>query len=68
MLDRPHLPSQIAVQDITYKVMVVGKTGVGKTSTVARLAGTEIPQVHNETPGKFKENHSFTSVYYCCLN
>ena len=36
-----------------YKVMLVGKTGVGKTSTVAKLTGADVPLSHNETPGEY---------------
>lgn len=51
LLERPHLPVHLNVEEVTYKVMVVGKAGVGKTSTVCRLTGSEVPLVHNETPG-----------------
>lgn len=51
LLDHPQLPSHLQLEEVTYKVMVVGKAGVGKTSTVSRLAGSEVPLSHNETPG-----------------
>ncbi|KAK7481381.1 hypothetical protein BaRGS_00027337 [Batillaria attramentaria] len=51
LLEHPHIPSHMHLEEVTYKVMVVGKAGVGKTSTVARLTGSEVPLTHNETPG-----------------
>ncbi|KAK7093380.1 ciliogenesis and planar polarity effector 2-like [Littorina saxatilis] len=51
LLDGPQIPSQLNVEEVTYKVMLAGKTGVGKTSTVAKLTGTDVPLTHNETPG-----------------
>ncbi|XP_011675035.2 ciliogenesis and planar polarity effector 2 [Strongylocentrotus purpuratus] len=34
-----------------YKLCLVGKTGVGKSSTVAKLCGQRVPTTHVETPG-----------------
>ena len=33
------------------KLFLVGKAGVGKTSTVARLSGRDVPPNHEETLG-----------------
>lgn len=51
LLENPYLPSHLSVDEECYKIFLVGKSGVGKTSTVARLTGAEVPQSHNETPG-----------------
>ncbi|XP_041378274.1 ciliogenesis and planar polarity effector 2-like [Gigantopelta aegis] len=51
LLERPTFPPSLTPEDVKYKIFVVGKSGVGKTSTVAKLSGNEIPAVHSETPG-----------------
>ncbi|XP_071506371.1 ciliogenesis and planar polarity effector 2-like [Diadema antillarum] len=38
-------------QIIKYKLCLVGKTAVGKSSTVAKLSGQSVPMTHSETPG-----------------
>lgn len=40
-----------AVDTVHYKIYLSGKSGVGKTSVVARLAGLSIPSTHYETTG-----------------
>lgn len=49
LLEKPNVPTQ--VEEVTYKVFLVGKSGVGKTSTVAKLSGNQIPISHSETAG-----------------
>ena len=49
LLEKPNVPTQ--VEEVTYKIFLVGKSGVGKTSTVAKLSGNQIPISHSETPG-----------------
>ncbi|NWS78296.1 CPLN2 protein, partial [Crotophaga sulcirostris] len=51
LLERPVLPPALAVPIVTYKVFVSGKSGVGKTTLVATLAGTPAPTTHHETLG-----------------
>lgn len=46
------MPPQIQVDIVRYKVFLAGKSGVGKTALAARLAGSDIPNVHYETTGK----------------
>lgn len=43
----PHLKADI----VRYKVFLSGKSGVGKTTLAARLAGLDMPNVHYETSG-----------------
>ena len=50
------------MEEVTYKVMLVGKSGVGKTSTVAKLTGSDVPLAHCETPGLI--SHSFFIKMY----
>uniref|UniRef100_G3U9K3 Ciliosis and planar polarity effector complex subunit 2 n=1 Tax=Loxodonta africana TaxID=9785 RepID=G3U9K3_LOXAF len=52
LLERPMLPPSVAVDTASYKIFVSGKSGVGKTALVAKLAGLEVPIVHHETTGK----------------
>uniref|UniRef100_G3UIS4 Ciliogenesis and planar polarity effector 2 n=1 Tax=Loxodonta africana TaxID=9785 RepID=G3UIS4_LOXAF len=49
LLERPMLPPSVAVDTASYKIFVSGKSGVGKTALVAKLAGLEVPIVHHET-------------------
>ncbi|XP_059162092.1 ciliogenesis and planar polarity effector 2-like [Physella acuta] len=51
LLERPAFPSSSSVEDASYKLVVVGKSSVGKTSTIAKLSGHPIPSVHCETAG-----------------
>ncbi|GFN94996.1 rem2- and rab-like small GTPase 1 [Plakobranchus ocellatus] len=51
LLERPILPASTAVEDVHYKLAVVGKGGVGKTSTIAFLSGRPVPESHCETAG-----------------
>jgi len=49
LLERPPLSSHL--EEARYKIYVAGKLGVGKTATVAKLTGHDIPKTHMETPG-----------------
>ncbi|XP_057601320.1 ciliogenesis and planar polarity effector 2 isoform X3 [Hippopotamus amphibius kiboko] len=51
LLERPVLPPPVAIDTASYKIFVSGKSGVGKTALVAKLAGLEVPMVHHETTG-----------------
>ncbi|XP_078235597.1 ciliogenesis and planar polarity effector 2 isoform X2 [Pogona vitticeps] len=51
MIERPVLSPQLAADVAGYKVFVSGKSGVGKTALVAKLAGLEVPLAHHETTG-----------------
>lgn len=46
------LPPPVAIDTASYKIFVSGKSGVGKTALVAKLAGLEVPVVHHETTGE----------------
>ena len=46
------LPPAVAIDTACYKIFVSGKSGVGKTALVAKLAGLEVPVVHHETIGE----------------
>ncbi|XP_024877434.1 REM2- and Rab-like small GTPase 1 [Temnothorax curvispinosus] len=54
ILERPSLPSSI--EEVTYKIFVIGRSGVGKTSVVARLAGILDSNGYTETSGIRKTN------------
>ncbi|XP_032685063.1 ciliogenesis and planar polarity effector 2-like [Odontomachus brunneus] len=54
ILERPSLPSSI--EEVTYKIFMIGRSGVGKTSIVARLAGTLESNNYTETNGIRKTN------------
>ena len=53
LLERPVFPPPVAIDTASYKIFVSGKSGVGKTALVAKLAGLEVPVVHHETTGEF---------------
>lgn len=46
------MPPHAAVDTVDYKVFLTGKSGVGKSSLAARLAGLSVPKVHYETTGR----------------
>ena len=50
-LERPSLPPNLIPDVVSYKVILRGKAGVGKTSTIAKLVGLQVPTSHSETPG-----------------
>ena len=52
LLERPVRPPVMSVDEYEYKVFVSGKSGVGKSATVANLCGSDIPDTHSETPGR----------------
>lgn len=54
MLERPAVPSN--VEEVSYKLFVSGNAGVGKTSTIARLAGLKCSSSYYETAGIQKTN------------
>lgn len=54
ILERPSLPSSI--EEVTYKIFMVGRSGVGKSSVVARLAGILNSNNYTETNGIRKTN------------
>lgn len=49
LLESPPLSNHI--EEVRYKIFVSGKSGVGKTSTVAKLTGHDISKSNIETPG-----------------
>ncbi|XP_057703212.1 ciliogenesis and planar polarity effector 2 [Corythoichthys intestinalis] len=51
LLEAPVMPPHVPMNTVHYKVFLSGKSGVGKTSLAARLAGLEIPSMHYETTG-----------------
>ncbi|XP_034544299.1 ciliogenesis and planar polarity effector 2 [Notolabrus celidotus] len=51
LLESPVMPPHVAVDTVHYKILISGKTGVGKTALAARLAGRNIPGLHYETTG-----------------
>ncbi|XP_050541079.1 ciliogenesis and planar polarity effector 2-like [Daktulosphaira vitifoliae] len=54
ILERPLLPN---VEEVSYKLFFVGKSGTGKSATIARLAGApEINEEYIETRGIRKTN------------
>ncbi|XP_075462070.1 ciliogenesis and planar polarity effector 2 [Ascaphus truei] len=50
-IERPVLSPQLPADIASYKIFVCGKSGVGKTALVAKLAGLEVPSMHHETTG-----------------
>lgn len=52
ILEKPSIdPSYPELKTAKCKLFLVGKAGVGKTSTVARLSGRDVPPNHEETLG-----------------
>uniref|UniRef100_A0A3B3CX41 Ciliogenesis and planar polarity effector 2 n=1 Tax=Oryzias melastigma TaxID=30732 RepID=A0A3B3CX41_ORYME len=51
LLESPVMPPHVSVETVHYKVFLSGKSGVGKTTLAARLAGLNLPSVHHETTG-----------------
>ncbi|XP_071351367.1 ciliogenesis and planar polarity effector 2 [Trachinotus anak] len=51
LLESPVMPPHVAVDTVHYKIFISGKSGVGKTTLAARLAGLSIPYAHYETTG-----------------
>ncbi|XP_038128870.1 ciliogenesis and planar polarity effector 2 isoform X1 [Cyprinodon tularosa] len=49
LLESPMMPPHAAVDTVHYKIFISGKSGVGKTTLAARLAGLNIPKIHHET-------------------
>lgn len=54
ILERPSLPTSI--EEVTYKIFMIGRSGVGKTSVVGKLAGTLESNNYTETNGIRKTN------------
>ncbi|XP_043676477.1 ciliogenesis and planar polarity effector 2-like isoform X1 [Vespula pensylvanica] len=54
ILEKPSLPSSI--EEVTYKIFMIGRSGVGKTSVITRLAGFPEPNNYIETNGIKKTN------------
>lgn len=69
-MDKPVLPLNITADEVKYKILLVGKSGIGKTSTIAKLSGNEIPATHSETPGNhYPSAHVFKErIFFCCKN
>nr|XP_039260097.1 ciliogenesis and planar polarity effector 2-like [Styela clava] len=59
LLERPSLPPSKETTIVEYKIFLCGRSGVGKTATVAKLAGNKIPNVFSETAGI-----ETTSIYW----
>jgi len=53
-LERPAV--SLNVEEVSYKICLFGGPGVGKSATVARLAGTKCPTSYCETIGITKTN------------
>ncbi|XP_077054289.1 ciliogenesis and planar polarity effector 2 [Siphateles boraxobius] len=51
LLEAPMMPPHMNVDIVRYKVLISGKSGVGKSALAARLAGLELPKMHYETTG-----------------
>jgi len=54
ILEKPSLPSSI--EEVTYKIFTIGRSGVGKTTVIARLAGILGSNNYTETNGIRKTN------------
>lgn len=61
-LEKPFFPVGSIPEVFEYKLFVSGKSGVGKTAAVAKLAANKVPTVHYETPGIFL-CHTESAVY-----
>ncbi|KAM9482272.1 ciliogenesis and planar polarity effector 2 isoform 1-T1 [Clarias gariepinus] len=51
LLEAPAMPPHLKADIVRYKVFLSGKSGVGKTTLAARLAGLDMPNTHYETTG-----------------
>ncbi|XP_027002728.1 ciliogenesis and planar polarity effector 2 isoform X1 [Tachysurus fulvidraco] len=51
LLEAPVMSPHLKADIVRYKVFLSGKSGVGKTTLAARLAGLDMPNVHYETSG-----------------
>lgn len=51
LLEHPSLPSIVTAEEVQYKIMLVGKNGVGKTATATNLTGYSPMENYYETPG-----------------
>lgn len=51
LLESPLLATHIKATTVQYKLFVSGRSGVGKTSLLAKLSGNAVPSSHSETPG-----------------
>ena len=52
ILEKPNVdPAYSEFKTVKCKLFLVGKAGVGKTSTVTRLSGRDVPTNHEETLG-----------------
>lgn len=51
LIDAPSIPVSLKTQEVSYKIFLLGKSGVGKTSIVSKLVGRGVPVTHAETPG-----------------
>ena len=51
LLDEPQLPPDFPVSRISFKVALVGGSGVGKSALMANLCGLPVPVQHVETGG-----------------
>eukprot|EP00794_Sanderia_malayensis_P015324 gene15324-16901_t len=51
LIDSPVIPVSLKAKEVSYKIFLLGKAGVGKTSIVSKLVGREVPTSHTETPG-----------------
>ena len=52
LLEKPIVPSPWNPGEFSYKIFISGRSGVGKTSTAAKLSANPVPQSHSETPGE----------------
>ena len=60
LLERPLLPASVHAEEVKYKICVAGKSGVGKSASVANLCGLGIPNSHADTPGL-----AVNTTYWC---
>lgn len=51
VLEKPVFTSAVIPDVFEYKIFISGKTGVGKTSAVAKLSANLVSRTHIETPG-----------------